>query len=153
VAEMSVVYAGITIVYTEADNLWRFELRGRDRSADSLAKAKEFIDKHPAEKGKPFERVKAYLTSRFDGEYKPCEITSIAESSWGTNCAWISIDGKRKKENVGRLIPATPENDSIIAQIVVMNAERTKLTKQIGTLDSSMKRYKVPSEEGEKEST
>jgi hypothetical protein len=153
VAEMSVVYAGITIVYTEADNLWRFELRGRDRSAGSLAKAKEFIDKEPTEKAEPFERVKAYLTSRFDGDYKPCEITAVAESRWGSNFAWISIDGKRVKVNVGNLIPVTPENDSIIAQLVVMYAERTKLNKQIDKLGSSMKRYKVPSEEGEKEST
>jgi hypothetical protein len=42
---MTITHDDITITYDEKDNRWHFELRGRQRSAESLAKAKEFIDK------------------------------------------------------------------------------------------------------------
>ena len=49
-----VTYEGIEIAYIEGSNDWRFELRGRSRRAESLSKAKEFIDKEPSKK-KPVE--------------------------------------------------------------------------------------------------
>jgi len=36
-----VEYNGIQILYLEDQNKWRFELRGRERKADSLKQAKE----------------------------------------------------------------------------------------------------------------
>lgn len=41
---IKVIHSGIEILYVEGENKWTFTLRGRDRSADSLAKAKEYID-------------------------------------------------------------------------------------------------------------
>ena len=58
---MKTVYQDIAIEYDEQSNAWKFELRGRSRGADSLAKAKEAIDKEPVEKRKPFPKFEAWL--------------------------------------------------------------------------------------------
>lgn len=42
---MTTTHNGIEIEYLEREDLWQFELYGRERKVESLAAAKEAIDK------------------------------------------------------------------------------------------------------------
>ena len=56
-----VTYRDIAITYDEQKDKWFFTLRGRDRSADSLANAKKAIDAPPPKEEKPFERFEGMV--------------------------------------------------------------------------------------------
>jgi hypothetical protein len=116
-----VTYQGIEITYHEQDNLWVFELRGRERKVGSLAQAKEAIDKPAPEGKKKFERIAAYKQS-YNGMIKG-EITSLAERDY----AWFSVDGKRTKEMVCSLYVANSDNAALIDAIATYEKERNRL--------------------------
>src|SRR5687767_3440774 len=116
---IQVVHDETTITYNESEDKWEFTLRGRDRSAGSLVKAKEYIDKPvPAEKAKPFEKIAAW---KFGYSDKPVrvEITGIAESpSYRRNAlsVWIKNGTQREKVDVLYCIyPSNPENDALMS--------------------------------------
>lgn len=114
---IAIVYNNVEIIYDENDNVWRFELRGRQRSTESLAKAKEAIDKPLPVGKKKFERFSAYL-ARHDSGFKIVEVTSIADGpSWRNKTeVWITFDGNRQKVGLDDLYAVTPENEALIAK-------------------------------------
>ena len=65
-AALTVEYSGITIEYIEDDNKFRFELRGRERKAESLKQAKEWIDK-PEPVKKPSKKFERFQVTRSGG--------------------------------------------------------------------------------------
>jgi hypothetical protein len=126
---IQVVHHETTIIYNESEDKWEFTLRGRDRSAESLAKAKEFIDKPvPAEKAKPFEKITAWL---LDYNRKPVrvEVTGVAERSryGGEDDVWIKSGTTRCKQKVRNIVPSNPKNDELIASMLSNLEAQSKL--------------------------
>lgn len=139
---IQVVHSDIPITYNEGENRWTFTLRGRDRSAESLAKAKEYIDKPlPPEKAKPFEKIPAWFFE-FQSTPKKVEITGIAEGrGYGSNTqyVWINAPGKRSKEPVHNIVPSNKKNDELIndilAEITVVDEAKKAIAKFRSRLD------------------
>lgn len=123
---IQIVHSDVPITYNEQANKWFFTLRGRDRSAESLAKAKEIIDKPvPVEKAKPFEKIPAWLF-KYNSLPQKVTITGIAERGdyRGDPGVWISDEKKnRSKESTRYVYPSNPKNDLIVEAII---AERKK---------------------------
>lgn len=141
---IQIAYHNTTITYFEGDNLWKFTLRGRDRSAPSLAAAKEAVDKPVAEKAKPFEKIAAWEITYGDSPYR-VQVTGIAESSWRSNelLVWIKAsDGHRRKQEAAfRIYPSVPANDLLAnamiekyKQIASIKEEIDKLRTQLAPL-------------------
>lgn len=107
---LTVTHNKIEITYNEARNVWTFTLRGRERSADSLAKAREAIDRPPPKESKPFERFKAWLYAWGEG-WEIVEVTSIVESPYSIQL-WTMGKGGRSKQACGNLFPVGPVNDA-----------------------------------------
>lgn len=148
---IQVVHSDITVTYNESEDRWTFTLRGRDRSAESLAKAKEYIDKPlPPEKAKPFEKIPAWFF-RYDSDApKQIEVTGIAEDRGygGGQQVWINNDGKRSKESERfSIFPASQKNDEILAQIVVCHQKIEKLREQISELKPKLSPLVLPKDE------
>lgn len=135
-------YEGTEINYVESENRWHFELRGRSRSTESLAKAKEAIDApEPKEKEKPFNRVAVYFF-KYQGPITGV-VTSIAESSWRSTEVWLTSDAdkRRSKEQASCVYPITPANTEVLnnwkaneAEISKLQEKARKLTKQLTTV-------------------
>lgn len=146
---IQVKHDDVLITYHEADNAWKFTLRGRDRSAESLAKAKEFIDRPvSAEKAKPFQKIPAWFL-HYNSLPAKVDVTGIAEGrGWrGENEVWISNKGKRSKEYIGEVRPANPKNDALIAKIIAKREEREKLYEEINQLESELDPLVLPKDE------
>jgi len=153
----TVTYQDIKIEYLEDVNKWRFELRGRERKAESLTQAKEWIDKpEPAKKAsKTFKRFEALFCKGWNsygtlGHDKKDRIvvtvTSAAHDVYrNTNtpsAAWILNAGERSKEAVEKLFEISDENtqkwerfDALSAQIENLKKEAEKLLKSIKRID------------------
>jgi hypothetical protein len=128
---IQVVHDETTITYNESKDKWEFTLRGRDRSAESLAKAKEYIDKPvPAEKAKPFEKISAWNYAHSDKPER-IEVTGIAESNGYCRDelhVWIKLGTSRQKVSVPyRIYPSNPKNDALMASIIEKLAAVRKL--------------------------
>jgi hypothetical protein len=129
---IQVVHDETTITYNESKNRWTFTLRGRDRSAESLAKAKEYIDKPvPAEKAKPFEKISAWVVDYYR---KPVqvEVTGIAERVryGGEEELWIKSGTTRSKQRASNVVPSNPKNDELIAAMLCNLEDQRKLTSE-----------------------
>lgn len=143
---MKVVYGGIEITYDERENVWRFELRGRERSAESLAKAKETIDKpEPNKKANTFERRKAYF--REYGSFKVVEVTSVAEPGYRSGDVFWILNGKNRSKEAGyKLWEYSAENTATVEQIKSLENQVKNLNEQIKKLEEGMGRIVVPKE-------
>ena len=126
---IKVMHNDVLITYEERRDVWTFSLRGRERSADSLAKAKEAIDKVPKEKNK-FERVKVYGSPSYSSGFKLeiGEITSLCEKTYGSQQAWTVFGKDREKALCSNLFPVTPNNTAIVEKILQLNKEIEQLT-------------------------
>lgn len=140
-------YDDVKIEYDEKANKWRFELRGRERSADSLAKAKEFIDKEPKEK-KAFTRTPAYLTDWSFSRFSEVDVTSIAEAPAYSNSKmfWISNSERREKVEARNLFANCDSNEVLIAAIKRIDDEAGKLDKQRTGIIGKLKPFTVSKE-------
>lgn len=137
-SEITHTHKSIVITYDENANLWRFTLRDRDRSADSLAKCKEAIDKQPAGKAKPFEKIKAWKMDRHSFG-SPVEITGIAERRFGRQQVWINQDGRRSKEVAEfGIYPANEKNDRLMDEIKEKRAKIHGIEAEIDSLISTL---------------
>ncbi len=148
---MKTTYEEIEIEYREGDNKWGFTLNGRQRSAESLAKAKEFIDKWleraGTEREPPFQRVDAYYYGY--EEFKRRTITSIAEgrSYNGKPYVWtVDEKGKREKENSADMILITPKNVEKIKELADITKKEKELSKQWREIFDSLSRFEVKDE-------
>jgi hypothetical protein len=140
------IYKNVTVKYDELSNTWKFELRGRSRSVESLAKAKEAIDKPVKENAPVFERVCAYRHGYGEG-FVQGEITSIAENNYGpSHDVWFTPKGgQRSKRDASRVYPASAKNVSLII-------EHERLQKEIRALQDkqsalAFEHYVIPIED------
>lgn len=155
--ELKIVHNNVEIRYDEGRNRFCFELRGRDRSTDTLQQAREAIDrpvrvKDPDEK--PFERIQAY-TSEFYHEdevhYPVVTVTKLAEgNSWGgIREAWTVRDstrGNRKpvqKLALHHLFPVNEHNTKLVEQIRAKCQEINILKSEKDALEQKLKSLKV----------
>src|SRR5512135_829560 len=100
--EITTTYGGVDITYHERENIWKFELRGRERKAESLAKAKEAIDRPDPRPKSKVEPIAGWMAERWgDSKWKAVTVTSIAASErWDSSTkVWVTSSGSRKKEN------------------------------------------------------
>ena len=143
---MKTEYNGIEITYDEGRDKWLFDLRGRSRSADSLAKAKEAIDKEPKEKRvQTFPRFEAYLWAY--NELRVVTVTSVAEDGYHQGATFWVVDGdRRKKERDYSLFPVNAHNTKLKDQIIAKEEEIEKINKQITKLRESLQKATVPGE-------
>ncbi len=152
-----VEYSGIQILYLEDTNKWRFELRGRERKADSLKQAKEWIDKpEPVKKAsKSFERFECYRVivqwGYGDLEHKVVivTVTSVGLDMYrGTNLpctAWI-LEGaskERSKVNVDILLEITEDTKKKLADSNALIKEAEALRKKAEVIFKSIKRVNL----------
>jgi hypothetical protein len=143
---IKVTYGGVEITYLEREDKWRFELRGRERSSESLAKAKEAIDRPDPPEKKPFKRISAWV-NKYSG-FAKVEVTSIAESSYGHTQVWVTGTGtgwrhgkERSKESASMVYPS-PQNDAKVEewmalskQIDTLRERQVKLVKEMKPLE------------------
>jgi hypothetical protein len=116
---MKETYSNIDITYDESANRWRFELRGRERSSESLKKAKEAIDRpanDPSEKP-AFIPQQAYYRDCGSAVYGVVTVTSMAENRYNTQEYWIIGSKSRRKVASHNLFNVSPENTALVAKI------------------------------------
>ena len=144
---MKTLYKEIEISYNEEKDRWEFELRGRSRSAESPARAKEAIDKEPVEKRKQvFPRFDAYQNKHNRG-FSIVNVTSIANNNCGGAQFWISStkDG-RQKEYACSLFPVNENNTAIVTEIKRINAQIDALDEVKANQHSKLQPATMPTE-------
>jgi hypothetical protein len=122
---METTYKEIKITYQEQENNWLFELRGRERTVESLAAAKEAIDKpfKPKEEGPAFERFDAWI---FHGnEFKHGVVLSEAYSRYQSKMYWVKLDGAKVRFQAQHyyVYRCTPEQDKLAKQCIAFTAQ------------------------------
>jgi hypothetical protein len=133
-------YRDTVITLREDENVWGFTANGRERTAPSLPKAREYIDNAldgvKSGKVKKWEPFEAWHTERHgrDGKVK---VPSEAEKGYGSSrYFWIvgprndyrgGVEQKREKVSESYLKAATPENDALIAEIQEIDKQRDAL--------------------------
>lgn len=144
---MKCTYSDIEISYNEDKDRWDFELRGRRRSAESLAKAKEAIDKEPAEKRKQvFPRFTAYRF-RYGQEIETVTVTSVAdEQGFGGLRFWIAGKNGREKERCTMLFPVNESNDAIIIEMQSIQTQMDALEEKKDALREKLQSATIPKE-------
>ena len=145
---MKTVHNSIEISYNEEKDVWEFTLRGRSRSAQSLSKAKEAIDKEPPEKRtQTFPRFDAYIFT-YGHEDKIVSVTSIADDPYrATTYFWISSkDKSRSKEPASNLFPVNEHNTGVVAEIRRVRKEIDGLEKQKAAWHAKLQCATVPKE-------
>ncbi len=141
-SDLQITYGDVPISYDERNDQWTFTLRGRDRIADSLAKAKEFIDK-PVKESSSFKRVKA-LYSKYQNPLHEVEVTSIAGTGRGGRLdVWV-MDGKeRSKRTANELFAFTPENLGRAAQIAELDKQIAALEQQKDAIEETLDKLQI----------
>lgn len=143
-------YRDVEIVYVERDDKWNFIVNGRERNLESLAKAKESIDRalDREVKEKPWKPFEAWYENRYGGrEYEKVRVTSEADRDYGRRQFWITREKdnsyggkeqKRSKEQIDCLFAVTPENDEKIRQMIELRKQADELYAQASTLRSKL---------------
>jgi hypothetical protein len=146
--QIKVTYDGVEIIYRENDDRWQFELRGRERSAESLAKAKEAIDKPEPVKKVAFERMKAYVRPRYGNvdKYLMGEVTSIAEGRNFSNRreVWVVVGKDREKRDEFYVFEISAANDATLAEIARLAKEIEALEEQKKAAHGRMQKLVIP---------
>lgn len=146
--ELTTTHAGIEITYDEAQNIWTFELRGRERSAPSLLEAKAAIERPAPKDKKPFTRIKCWKLETYNTKAKQVEVTSMCDRpSWDRQQQFWVMDGKvRERHRASDLFPCGSVNDSLIAQIERRHEDAAKIQEQIEALKKKLKPLAVEPE-------
>lgn len=145
---------GVTITYDEPRNLFCFELRGRQRTAESLAKAREAIDKPVKEKAKPFERFKAWKRDSISwgtSDYVEVEVTSIAEATYDeASEVWVNNTPgsfrSREKIQASSVFPRNERNDAVVAEWKERQGRIKALETEQKATVKKLKSYEIPKE-------
>ena len=126
---ITVIHSGIEITYDENNNVWKFELRGRERKAESLVKAKEAIDKPEPISKKKFEPIAGFMLSGpYNKEFEDVSVTSIVERGFGLGTyVWVSKNGSRSKERLRNVYQDSPENRQTLSELLDIINQMTKL--------------------------
>lgn len=136
-------HRGIEISYNETKNTWHFTLRGRDRTAETLANAKAAIDKPDPSGKKPFERIKAIMTE-YGTNFLEGEITSIAENGYGRQYVWFTTEPRgRRKELLSLMRADTAENRALMAEALILYDQASKASKKASQIAESMSKVEI----------
>lgn len=145
---VTVLYCDVLVTYEEDRDVWTFSLRGRERSAPSLAKAKESIDKVPAEKKNDFQRVPVYCYNGWSSSaMSKGEITSIAEGRFSTPEVWVVINGVREKKHASNVFPIGPANDGVVQVLEQLQHELEVVQAKIKASKGQLQAYAVAQDE------
>jgi len=147
---MRTEYNGITIVYDELKDKFIFTLRGRERWADSLTKAKVAIDTPVKNKKEStFEPVEAYHRSYYSQKFEKVKVTSMVDCGLGRQPDfWISNSGKnRSKVGAHNIYPITDSSTKIVNECNAIIDQIAELHAQVGRLSNKVKCMEVPEEE------
>lgn len=141
-----VEYKEVEIVYSEENSRFEFELRGKERYSESLAKAKETIDKPVAGLGgKKFEPVRALFNSSWG--VLPGTITSIAaKNGYGrSNEVWFVQDENkgRSKELLSNMYEESESNLRLCEESKALEKEANSLRRKAEVRRNSMTRIKI----------
>jgi len=141
-----VEYKEVEIVYSEENSRFEFELRGKERYSESLAKAKETIDKPVAGLGgKKFEPVRALFNSSWG--VLPGTITSIAaKNGYGrSNEVWFVQDENkcRSKELLSDMYEESESNLRLCEESKALEKEANSLRRKAEVRRNSMTRIKI----------
>lgn len=143
-------YRDVEIIYIEREDKWNFTVNGRERNLESLAKAKESIDRalDREVKERPWKPFEAWYEDRYGNrEYRKVRVTSEADKDYGRRQFWITREiedrhgrkeQKRSKVAMDYLFAATPENDEKIRRIIELRKEADSLYEQAGTLKGEL---------------
>ncbi len=142
---MKVTHSEIEIEYDEASNRWKFELRGRSRSAESLAKAKEAIDKVPADKQSKFPQTPAFRVGLWN-EHELVVVTSVKGIGWLKDLeVWVKKpDGTRTVESTKALKANSKDNEAILLQKDILKNKIKILENEMRDLIKSMQPFVMP---------
>lgn len=140
------------IVYVERDDKWNFTVNGRERNLESLAKAKESIDRalNYERKERPWKPFTAYYKRYSGDDFQLVTVTSQADPGRYNSGVyfWISKqDGRKKersKESQFDLYAATPENEQRIARWRELDTQIDALSKEQRELQESMTHIERP---------
>ena len=140
---ITIQHHGVEIVYLERENRFQAVIRGRERSFESLAKAKEAIDKPDPQEKEAFKRAPIWY-ARYQGTPVEAEVTSLAEKpSYGDgNFFWISSEGRRQKEPQRSLFERSESNDAIVKQMAQLDSDIEGLQKKRNKLFEGLKHFK-----------
>lgn len=133
---ISVTHQGINIVYRESDNKFVFELRGRERSVDSLREAREAINKPAPKDKKEFKRIDAWYSS-YRERYTKVQVTSIVDGRFDE--CWIADGKNRSKTRLSSVYPCGPKNDEVVAKVNALKDDIQRIEKQIIELEETLK--------------
>ena len=152
-------YRDIEITLLEDENKWRFTANGRERTAPTLPKAREYIDNAldavKAKKEKPWEPFEAWYSARY-GRYDLIKamVTSEAETRHGREF-WITYtskdyrgndERKREKVSLSKLFQLSPENDAVIQRIRDLEAQSEKLDLEIREARGKLMPISIPAD-------
>jgi hypothetical protein len=141
---MIVKYDEIEITYIESENKWRCEIRGRERNFESLAKAKEAIDRPAPEEKTPFTRVEVLMRRRYgDATYKRATLTSEAEvGRYGRGRHyWGIVDGSREKIEADLLFLCNAPNLKRIEKLAELQKKIDALEHEQQEINNSMDKW------------
>lgn len=146
--QVKVIHDEIEIVYIEGDNKWEFVLRGRTRRVDSLAMARDAINKVPAEKKTPFVRLDCFLIDNYsDDGRRIVTVTSYAgKSKWNGPEWWILNNGKREKVGQSCLVLNNDHNQALFSELDSIAKQVEVLGSKRGLLRLELKRLSADSE-------
>jgi len=142
---ITVTHHGIKLTLNEISNLWESELFSR--GVESLAKAKERIDRHlgnqERKKKPPFAKFDVWA-NRYPFSHSNAYVRAAVTSITDDNCAWVSRGDARSKERyVRNLILCNAKNDALIAEIGKLERQRAELADKVDALEKKLERYKV----------
>jgi hypothetical protein len=151
---ISETYREIEIVLLETDNKWRFTANGRERTAPSLPKAREFIDNAldavAAEKEKPFEKIPVIYMNPYPdcgdvGRIDKGVITSIAESNYRNEpVVWANTTRGKEKKDLSYFCADTPANNAVIEKLKEIAAQVETLKEAFRDEAKKIERVTLP---------
>jgi len=146
-------YRDIEIVLLEEENKWRFTANGRERTAPTLPKAREFIDNAldavNSRREKPWEPFQAYRRRGYHSEeFDVVTVTSLAERGRWKNVDeyWIKGKNGRDKVSVDDLYALSEANTALIKRIAELDAERERIDTMVGEQRAQLERIIRPAE-------
>jgi hypothetical protein len=148
-SDIKTTYNGVEITYDEGRDRWVYTLNGRERSAESLTKAKAAVHRPPAKaEQKRWEAFDAFYAPWYDRTLRPVRVTSVAQKTgWQKNeQVWIVNNGRREKVDSTLLFAVTDANRQRINEIREKIAAEEALSKEINRLRNALEPISIPKE-------
>ena len=146
VDEVKTLYKDVLITYRESQNLWVFELGGKERSLSTLRQAKDAIDKAPKPKREAV-RFKAYLLDWMLTKISVATVGAFSKDYRGKPQFWVSSGNGRSKTDAAMLVKMNDVNESVITRIRELSDEIVRLQTERATLAGTLERIDIPADD------